>query len=250
VVRLRKKREHRSEHEGIDEALKQIETQGDQLARWVGENSQQVLIAIGLVLFVAASVSYAKVRNERTEKAAFAAVGAVDYEFKKESSLVSELGESAQLANPETLLALRDTYSQKFTEAAEAHPGTTAAAMSLFQAGVLTSQGGDEVAAVEKWEESLDAASGNSALEGLIRTRLASSYESLDRWSDAAEAYESLATEDSIYGEKRALADAARCYSKAGDTESAKRLIDGLREGGDIDGLPPYLRAKIEALRS
>lgn len=250
MVRLRRKKEHHSEHEGIDEALKQIETQGDQLARWVGENSQQVLIAIGVVLLVAASVSYAKIHHDRSEDAAFSAVGAVDYEFKKESSLINDLGESAQLANPATLLALRDTYSQKFTEVAEEHPGTTAAAMSLFQAGVLVSQGGDEEGAVEKWEEALDAASGNSELEGLIHTRLASGYESLDRWSDAAEAYESLATEGSVYGEKRALADAARCYSKAGDTESAQRLIEDLRGEDSLDGLPPYLKAKIEALRS
>jgi tetratricopeptide (TPR) repeat protein len=250
VVRLKKKKEHHSEHEGLDEALKQIETHGDQLARWVGENSQQVLIAIGLVLLVAASVSYANVRHQKKENAAFAAVGAIDYAFKQESGLINDLGESAQLANPETLKELRDTYSQKFTDAADEHAGTAGAAMSLFQAGVLVSQGGDEEGAVQKWEEALEQASGNRDLEALIRARLASGYESLDRWVDAAEAYESLATEDSIYGEKRALADAARCYFNAGDSESAQKLIEGLRGDEDLEGLPPYLKAKIEALRS
>ena len=250
MVRLRKKKEQHSEHEGLDEALQQIETHGDQLAQWVGENSQQVLIAIGLILLVAASISYAKIRHEHRENAAFAAVGAVDYGFKKETNSINDLGESAQLANPETLKELRDTYSQKFTDAADEHSGTTAAALSLLQAGILVSQSGDEEGAVQKWEEALKEASGNSGMEDLIRMRLASSYEGLDRWVDAAKAYESLATKDSIYGQKRAMADAARCYLNAGDNEAATKLIDGLREEGDLEGLPPYLKAKIAALRS
>ncbi len=250
VVRLKKKKEHNSEHEGLDEALKQIETHGDQLAHWVGENSQQVLIAIGLVLLVAASFSYGKIRHDSKEDAGFAAVGAVDYDFKRESGLISDLGESAQLANPETLKELRETYTQKFTEAADEHSGTAAAAMSLFQAGFLVSQGGDEEGAVQKWEQALDEASGNPGLESLIRTRLASGYETLDRWADAAEAYESLASEDSVYGEKRAKADAARCYLKAGDNEAAQPLIEDLRSDENLEDLPPYLKAKIEALQS
>ena len=67
---------------------------------------------------------------------------------------------------------------------------------------------------------------------------------------DAAKADENVATKDSIYGQKRAMADAARCYLNAGDNEAATKLIDGLRGEGNLEGLPPYLKAKIEALRS
>jgi tetratricopeptide (TPR) repeat protein len=248
VVRLRKKKEKQSEHEGLDEALAQIETHGDKLAEWVGKNSQQVVIALVAVLLVAGGVSLAKVNNRDKQDAAFAAVGAVDSEFKAESNLINELGESAQLANPESLKELRDTYAEKYEAAAAEHPNTTAGAMALFQAGVLKSQSDDEEAAVEKWEAALEEASGNAKLEALFGTRLASSYETLDRWEDAAKLYENLASEDSVYGEKRALADAARCYQHAGDEENANRLIEGLRGEEDLDGLPPHVKAKIQAL--
>ncbi|MBW2713962.1 MAG: hypothetical protein JRC77_09455 [Deltaproteobacteria bacterium] len=250
MVRLRKKKEHRSEHEGLDEALQQIETHGDKLANWVGENSKQVLIAIALVLVVAASFSYSKIRGQDKEDAGFAAVGAVGKDFREESRLINDLGDSAQLANPETLTELRDTYSKRYSDAAAEHPGTNAAVVGLFQSGVLIEQGGDYEGAVAKWEEALDAASGNPGLEALVLPRLASGYETLDRWADAAEAYASLASEESIFGQKRAQADAARCYLRADDTESAQALIDELRGDGDLEGLPPLVRAKIEALGS
>ncbi len=250
MVRLKKKKEEKNEHEGLDEALEEIEGWGDKLVEWVSTNPVIVMSVIGGVLLVAGviggSIHYGKSKEVR----ASAALANLERQYEEEAGLGADLTGTSLLVNPDAGRQLRESYAAQFVESAKEHKGTTAAVMALFEAGLLDVENGNLESAVQRWEMALEQSSGNSELQALILARTAVVYEDLGRWKDAGKAYEEVAAKSGTHDPNRLQADAARCYAEAGDDEAAGSLVQEIEGRGGFEELPPHLKVVLEKYRA
>jgi len=248
VVRLKKKaKAERSEHEGLDEALHEIETWGDALIHWVSGHAREVILGISVILLAAGALGVIGGLKVAKQQQAFAALGQVESAYGAELRAHSQDSVRASTADAPSLVELRRTYVEQFKMVAKEHPGMSAAVVAMFQAGLLQEEDKDFVNSVATWEALLGELPKKSPFRPFVQLRLATAYEQLERWEDAARTYEVVSAVPDNPNRDRIGADAIRCFLKAGLGSDAQRLYETLGGEPALAKLPTYLRTEIES---
>ena len=192
------------------ELIQEFEGAADRLANWIAAHAWQV--GGGLVAVLAAVWGFDAYRDAGRDREA-AASDALD---QARSAYLVALGAQPgalappELANPKAAEAIRGEYLAEFRTVADAHAGTVAGTLALFEtADLLEELGrGDQSAAV--WQEALAAAAGNPRLEGMLRQRVAAAHEDGGAWAQAATSHEAASGIEGYPLRYWAMVDAAR----------------------------------------
>jgi hypothetical protein len=230
------------------ETLHEIESVFDRAAGWAAHNPALVLGLIAAILAVAASVGgYRAWRADREAKAS-TEVATIEAEYLK--AMGAEPGQSQvpEPANAEAAAETRREYATRLSEASARLSGTRAGVTALMRAGQLRADLGDRDAALTDWRAAADAAPDGSALEALAQTRVGAGLEDAGDAAGAAEAYWAAGRSADFPGRVLALADAARCFADAGQTERALEIFRGLTDE-EVQQLPVYVAARLRELR-
>ncbi len=223
----------------------EFEGSAERAAAWV--RARVVPLAIGLVLLLAGVwavqlwLGAGRAREERASRAL----------EETRSELFRAMGarpgalELPRLANPEADARIRGDFADRFREVAEEHPGTVAATLAEIEAVDLSSP--DPAAATAALEALLER-SLNDPLRGVVLERLGQLHEEAAAYDGAARAYQSAADLEGYPARAITLANAARCFSLAGEVDSAREAYRRLTTEFPEYPLPDYQRAQAREL--
>lgn len=221
----------------------------DRLADWLSRNAIVWLGLLVAALVVASGLIFAMSRAEGVETRAAEALAEV------RGAYFTAMGASPgdvtvpEPANPETARRLRGQYVERFREVATAHPDTAAGALALLHAGNLQAEMGEREAALATWRAGLEELAADDPLRGFFLRRIAAAHEAEGAWSEAAQSYEEAGGVAAYPQRFAALADAARAWVEAGETERALAAFDRLEAEAPDHRVPPYVAARLRELR-
>ena len=230
--------------------IEEIEGVAERAAQWVREHLLLTLGTLIAILATAASLSaFASHRGRETEIASDA-LDRVTQDYLR--AMGADQGALAvpELANPEAAEAIRSEYAAEFGAIAEEHAGTVAGALARLEEGNLSESGGDLDTSIEIWRAALEGLAPESNLRAIFQVRIGQAYEDAERWIEAGEAYEDAAAFDQFPLRYWAMADAARCFSEAGEIQRGRDLALRLYSEGPSDlSLPDHQSAILAELR-
>jgi tetratricopeptide (TPR) repeat protein len=240
-----------AKHAQSPELLEEIESGAERLAQWIASHAWLVAGLVLGTLAVAGGVSgYHSWRTGREE----AASDALD---RARSAYLRAMGASPgslevpELANPAAGVVIREEHLERFREVAEAHGGTVAGTLALFEvARLLDELGRDSDAVATVWQEALAGSAANPGLRGVVLQRIAQDHEDAGRWAEAADAHEQAGAIPAFPLRYWALLDAARCRAQAGDPERALALYERVAQEAPEIEIPAHGRAQIRELRA
>lgn len=236
-------------HEPMD-ALDEIESRGEQVVEWVGNNARIVLGVAGGLLVVAAIIAYSSGRSDRREEAASVAYEDVRADYLKAMGASPGALIAPELANPAAAIKIRDEFGERFAAVAEAHQGTTSGALASLERGDLLAAGGDAAAAREVWQAALAETSSTAPVAGFLHQRVGRSLEDSGDWTAAAESHAAAGAIVTYTFRFWAMADAARCYASADQIDEALKLFARIETEAPDMQLPEDLRTLMKELRA
>jgi len=230
--------------------LEEIESIADQIVSWIAANPGAV-IAVALSILIAAGGygGWVAWQSGREDRASFA-LASLERDYLKAMGAAPGTTEITEPANPETGKALRKEFGQKLVTMATEHPRTAAATVARLTAGDLLAAAGEPDKALEAWRSALEGVGRNPALRGVALRRLATALEAQSKWSEAAAANLEAGELVGFPLRQWALADAARCYAEAGETDRAAQIAARVASEGSSEGLPENLTAQLAELRA
>lgn len=245
------------------ETLEEIQGVFDRLADWVARNPTPSVALVAAILVGSGGVGLYRWQHERAASAASSAVAEVQSDYREavgvlaESAEPREPGETEKVAEaggaaepPETLAPEeRRRYAERFAAVADEHAGTAAAVSARLEAGRLWEAAGEREKALEAWRAAVEEAPGESALEALAHVYLAQGLELEERWAEAAAEHERAGEIEANPARAYALADAARCWANAGETQRALAAFDRA-EAGAAGEIPVHVAARMRELRA
>jgi tetratricopeptide (TPR) repeat protein len=236
-------------HHAHPDALEQLESLGDRLVRWIGDNPVPVLIVAGAILVGAAAYGGLRAWGHSRENSASTAEAGLVREY-----VVAMGGEANSLvapepANPETARTVRTQFVDRFVSLAKDHEGTAAAGLARIEASRLYEQLGAGDQAVQVLQDGLAAMPADSAIRGVTQARVAALLEAAGDFAGAAAAYEAVAAIPDHPLRELSLGDAARCWLEAGQRDKALAAYEQLRATGDVAEIPPHIKARLEEVR-
>jgi len=236
--------EHEQPH-----VIEELESLAEAFAAWVRDHLALSIILLVIVLGTAAGIgAFLKLRTQRAEAAA-------DAFDKVTSSYMEAMGADPsalsvpELANPKAGAEIRSEFAPQFAAVAEEHPGTVGAALARFEQGNLLEADGKTDDAVAIWQGAIDGLGDNSNLRAIFEQRIAQAYDDAGRWAEAADFYARAGSNDGYPLRYHALAEAARCYQQAGDTEHARELAQRVATESPDAMLPQELSDLLSELR-
>lgn len=222
----------------------------DRLRDWISSNPLPVLAGAALVLAAAGAFGGWRAWSAGREDRASLAAAEVERDYLKAMGAAPGSVEIVEPANPETGKNVRREYSEKFLAVAAEHPRSRAAWSARIAAGDLLLAAGEIERAIEVWNEAVATLDRADAGRGLALQRIASAHENAGRWKDAGEAYAAAGEVPGFPLRTYTLAQAARSFVEAGDTERAIAIARTLElQPGDTT-LPGHLQALIGDLRA
>jgi len=225
------------------ETLHEIEGAADRLGDWVQSNLALVVSAIVGLLVVVGLASYISRSGKSAEQEASRALAETQNAYLVAMGAGPGVLDVPELASPAAAARIRAEYTERFTAVADAHPGTVSGALARLEVAQLALAGEDATAGVALYEQILADGTPNSRLRGIVLQQLAQGLESAERWGEAGARHEEAANLSEYPLRHWALADAARCFHAAGETDKARALFDRL----DVDApdlrLPDHQRA-------
>lgn len=232
------------------ELIEEIEDAADRMANWIGRHAWQLGGALAAVLAAVWGLEAYHDSGREDEAAASLALERTRAAYLM--ALGAEPGalEAPELANPKAAEAIHEEYLAEFRKVAEAHAGTVAGTLALFETADLLEELGrsDQTAAV--WEEALGAAEGNPRLEGMLLQRIGAAHEDGEAWAQAAASYEAASGIEGYPLRYWAMVDAARCWLAAGDRERSLALYERVETEAPDLALPDHNRLELRELRS
>jgi len=230
--------------------IEDIEGIAERAAEWIREHLLLTLGMIIAVLATAASLSALGAYRTREAETASDALDRVTHDYLQAMGAgVGALG-VPELANPDAAEAIRSEFVAQFGAIAAEHAGTVAGALARLEEGNLSESGGDLDGSIEIWRDALQGLDPDSNLQAIFQLRMGQAYEEAERWVEAGESYEAAGEFDRFPLRYWAMADAARCYSEAGELGRARELA--LRLHSEAPGelrLPEYQLAMLRELR-
>lgn len=229
--------------------LAELEATGDRVAEWASANAVMILGVIAAVLVLAAGVGlYVQHGSEARDEAANALALATS-QYRQAMGADPAGGPIPEPANPELAEKTRAQFVERFSDVGRKYAGTSAGALAWLEAGHLQYQQGRFEEAAKSFETARSAA-GRTAIAALASTRLAGLAEDQGDAVKAAEAFESAADVTAYPLRASALADAARCWVDAGQTERALAAFQRLENEFPDQLIPPYVQSLIDELRA
>jgi predicted negative regulator of RcsB-dependent stress response len=232
------------------DTLAGLESRGERIIEWIGENARIVLGVSAVLLIAAGIVGYSSGRSDRREDAASAAYEAARSGYLKAMGASPGALIAPELANPEAAASIREEYGAKFAAVAEAHPGTTNGALASLEQGDLIAAGGDDARAREIWQAAVSRLPADEPVAGLIDQRIGRSLEDSGDWISAAESHAAAAAIADYPFRFWAMADAARCYAAANEIAKALDLFARIEAEAPALQLPEDLRVRLKELRA
>jgi tetratricopeptide (TPR) repeat protein len=249
-VARKARRARKQQPESATETLDEIESFGDRLVDWVGQNPYVILGTAAGILLVVGAVAMTLEWRESSRVAAAAALASVQGEYREAMGASPAAVEIPEPANAETAKRVRSEYIAKFVAVADDYDGSTAAALALLEAGGLQQQLGDNAAALETYRKALASVAKGDPMRPFLHLSIASVHEEAADWGEAAAAYRAAADVADFPLRWEALADAARCYRAGGDGAQALAAYEQLQTDAPDYRLAPYLKAQYAELRS
>ncbi len=227
----------------------EFESSAERLAGWVRRHA--LVLGVGL-LAVIGGVWGGQLwlrAGEAREGAASAALAEVRGEYLIAMGGDPGSFEPPELANPEAARQIRSEFAERFRDVAAAHEGTVSGTLARLQA--LELEEAEPEATLAGLEAALAETPDNPTLRAIVLQRIAQTHEAAGRLAEAASAYESAGSLEEFPLWGFALAEAARCYADAGESERALALYDRIAAELPDFALPDHhrmLRRELQAL--
>ena len=232
------------------DTLEELESLGERLVAWIGNNPVLVLTVAGAILLAAAGLGgWRTWQGYRADRAATAL-------SELRSKYVAAMGGTPndvkipEPANPETARSVRTDYVERFLEVARAHRGTASAALARLEASEIYVQLGNPDRALEVLQEGASELPGDSPITGILDARIGALQEDAGRFEDAARSYEAAADVPGNPLRAEALGDAARCWADAGKGDRAVALYAKLQSDPGEHRLAPHVEARLRELQA
>ena len=232
------------------ETLEEIESGAERLAEWIQEHLAIVVGFVVVALVGAGGFSWYLGARDSAETEASSALGAARNDYLAAMGAPPGAIDVPELANPEAAERIRSEYRERFQSIADEHAGTVAGALARMEVGNLLSEVGEWEASLEAWEQALAEAPPTPGLRGLLLGRIAQTHEELGSWERAAESHEEAAGLEEYPLRYWAMADAARCWARAGQRERALALYERVESEAPDMKLPDHMRVQIRELRA
>ncbi|MCH2185979.1 hypothetical protein MK280_08925 [Myxococcota bacterium] len=243
------KKKKRNEPESAAETLDAIEGWGDRIADKITQNPVPILVGALSILVVAALVGLAGDYAESGSEASASALAKVQGVYRSSMGATPGSLELPEPANPETARRLRTEAIQGYEAVALEHPGTPAAAIAWLEAGKLQGQLGNREAELQAYQNGLSEAELESGLVAFLRVRQATALEAAGEYAGAAEGYEAAAQVPLNPLKYDMLAEAARCWAQAGDSERARMVYQQIQLEATDFMMPAYTEARLRELQ-
>ena len=239
----------RNQPESAAQTLDAIESFGDRVTRWVGENPVPVLGGAVALLLAAAVFGLTRDFSRSGDVESSLALARAQGDYRLAMGGNPGTIEIPEPANPETAKQIRLDAIAKYETVAREHAGTPAAGIALLEAGRLQQALGDFEAALGTYRRGIEQLGPADAIRALLLVRVGSVHEAAGRWAEAGEAYESAAAIDGYPLRFDALAEAARADAAAGANERAIAAYDRIAAEAPDVRVAPYITARIDELR-
>ena len=243
-------RRRRPKQEGsATQTLDGIESAGDRIVIWLGENQRPILAAAAGILVLAGGWGYMSSSRAAAAESADAALSEVQGAYRV--AMGASVGGIVipEPANAEAAREIRTDFSTRYAAVGEAHSGTGPGAVAFLEAGKLQQALGDFEAAEAAYQAGLGSLDEGDALRGFLWTRMGSVYEASDRWAEAASVYAQAGQLEDYALSAGATASAIRAYIHAGQPSAALGLADELARRAPDFALPEFLQARVDELR-
>lgn len=247
----RKARRAKKQHpESAAGRLDEIESIGDRVVLWVGENPIPILGTLGGILLIAGAIALGGEYRQSARSQAAASLATVQADYRRAMGASPAAVDIPEPANPETARAVREEYVEKFVALAAEYDGQTVSAFALLDAGAIQQELGEPEAAIATFGRGLQAISKNDPVRPFLHISSAAVHEEVEAWGAAAAEYRAAADDVDFPLRWEALASAGRCYAHAGDAGQALAAFEQLETEAPDYRMPPYLKATYSELRS
>jgi len=232
------------------DTLEQLESLSDRLVRWLSDNPLLILGTAGVILVTAASIGGLRAWRSSAADEASAQVAQVRSEY------VVAMGGSAtdltppEPANPETARQIRTKTVERFVKVVEEHPGTPAQALAALDASQIFEELGATDRAREIVERAVADLPASSPIRAFAQRRIAVLREADGDFEAAARAHAAAAEAPGYPLRFDALADAARCWAEAGNTQEALAAFARIQGEAPDYRLAPHLEARLAELQA
>jgi predicted negative regulator of RcsB-dependent stress response len=234
--------------ESAAETLDQLESTGDRIVAWVGENPVMVLGTACAILALAGAYGLVSHRVEAARERSSSELAHIQTEFRNAMGANPDTIDIPEPANPETARQVRTRFAEQFATLARDYEGTTSGALAALEAARLQAQLGERPAALETLSDALAELPSDSAVRPFLLSESASLQEAAGDWSEAAAAYRAAFAQPSNPLRWQALADAARCLLEAGEASQALELYGRIQREAVDYRMPAYLEARLREL--
>ena len=249
MARPKKAKRH---HEPASAAatLDEIESRSDRLAAWISDNPQ-IVLGVAVVILVIAGV-FAIVRSSLDDSRveASAALASVQRDFRRAMGSSPDAIEIAEPANPETAIRVREDYLERFREVAEAHTDGAVGSLAWLEVGLLQHALERTEEALSTWQAAAAGLESDSVVRALLELRIAAVQEAELRWLEAGQAFERAARVERFPLRYGALADAARCFAEAGETDRALEAFRRVETLAPDLYVPEHVSARLRELEA
>jgi tetratricopeptide (TPR) repeat protein len=234
----------------VGHTLEEIQSLGDRLAHWTNEHWQLVTaVAVSILVASAGAGLYASLREDARTQAS-AALAEVEDAYRDAMGTPADALTVTEPANPATARETRERFAKRFSQVAQEHAGTPAAALALLRAGSLREAMGETDAAIALWQEAAGHVGTDDPVRALLLTRIGSAYEREGQLLEAAEAYERAGDVVDYPLRPAAWTAAARCYADAGEPDRALQVWDRLSAEAPEAAAAPYVAARMAEIRA
>lgn len=230
------------------ETLAELEATGDRLTEWASEHAAVILGVIAAILVLAAAVGFYVQHGSDARDQAANALAIASSQYRQAMGADPAGGPIPEPANPELGQRTRSEFADRFAALGREHANTSAGAIAWLKAGALQVELDRDDDARASFEAARRAA-GKTAASAIASTRLAALAERQGDPVAAAEAFESAAAVTAYPLRAAALADAARCWADAGETQRALEAYQRLESEFPDELAPPHVAARIAELR-
>lgn len=234
----------------VVETLEEIESMAERVAQWISDNVRLVLSVIVVLLVSAGGFQTYRSHIVSVGNDASNALAKVSDAYYQAMGASAGSQEIPELANPASQAGVREDFVKRFAEVAESNAGTVQAALAWLQSGNLLGETGEPEAAIQAWRKGLEAASDHAAVRGMLLVRIASEFEDRGDWKEAGTSHAEAGELEEFPLRYWAMADAARCFDRAGEPERALELIERVEAGAPSMRLPDHLRERMNELRA
>ncbi|MCP4036589.1 MAG: hypothetical protein GY733_06605 [bacterium] len=247
----KKKKKNSPKQESAAETLDELQSRGDDLSVWIGENPGPVLAAAGAILALAAVYAFASSGVDSGKLDASTAIAHAKSEYREAmGGSYSGSFEVPEPANPEAARSTREEYIERFKELAKEHVGSEMGSYALVQVGSLQAQLDDVDGALESFRAALEPYEKNEAMRGVVLERIALLHERKGELEAAATAHLEASEVTGYPLRYFALLNAARTQAESGQSEIAIANFDRITSEAPDLLIPDHTQSMLLELKA